>query len=95
MDQDTNYFIEPVDELAAIMADDAASMAEVAAEEAAIDADMADDDASIAGAGVTTVVVDVVAGIVGASSFLLQAAKETTATRETIRNAFFILVLYI
>lgn len=83
---------EPIADEAELIADDAASIAAVAA----VEADIAADEASIAGAGVTTVVVLEVDGVIGvtvASSFLLQAAKETTATMETINSAFFILVL--
>jgi hypothetical protein len=66
-------------------ADDAASIAVVAAEDAAM---LAEAEVSVAGAIVAGGVV-----VVGVSSFLLQAAKETAVASETMSNAVFIFLL--
>ncbi|MEP6739389.1 MAG: hypothetical protein ABJA61_03365 [Caldimonas sp.] len=79
------YFVAA---LAAIMADEAASIAEEAAiaadPEASEDADIVGATTTAAGAGIVVVVV---------SSFLLQAAKEMAAAIVTISNAVFIFLL--
>lgn len=91
LSNEVNYFIAPEAALAAMSADEAASIADVAADEAAMPAVLAMSDTDEAGAIVAGGVVVVVVVVV--SSFFVQAAKVTAAASVAINRAVLMFLL--